>query len=145
MPDSDNITPPSRRLLMRESRGLLDIPALLMAAPFLAQAPRGDKHTVMVLPGFSADDRSTAAIRQFLRYLKYDVHGWAQGRNLKGAHHYDEALSQRLEKLFERRNRSVFEIGLKFFKPHRINRQITFYKFGGGCNKYNLLQHFRSR
>ncbi|MEM7016460.1 MAG: alpha/beta hydrolase [Pseudomonadota bacterium] len=111
MPDTDNLSPPSRRLLMREPRGLLDIPALLMAAPFLARAPRGDKHAVMVLPGFSADDQSTAAIRQFLRYLNYDVHGWAQGRNIKGSGEYDKALSQRLQKLFERRNAPVSLIG----------------------------------
>ncbi|MEQ1866350.1 MAG: hypothetical protein ABL996_17060 [Micropepsaceae bacterium] len=80
---TDEIKPPSRRLLLLEPRGLMDIPALLAAAPFLLTAPRGKKHGVIVLPGFGADDNSTILIRRYLTMLGYDAHGWKRGRNVR--------------------------------------------------------------
>ncbi|HJQ57314.1 MAG TPA: alpha/beta hydrolase [Vineibacter sp.] len=77
------IEPPSRTLLALEGRGLLELPALLAAAPFLATAPRGQRHAVVVLPGLGADDSSTLPIRRFLAGLGYDVHGWGRGRNVR--------------------------------------------------------------
>ena len=59
--DSKTVKAPSLALLATEGRGLLDIPALLAAAPFLATAPRGQPHPVMVLPGLGAD-RGPAAL-----------------------------------------------------------------------------------
>jgi pimeloyl-ACP methyl ester carboxylesterase len=55
---------------------------MLLAAPWLAAAPRGDGHGVLVLPGFFASDASTAVLRRFLRSLGYHVRGWELGRNL---------------------------------------------------------------
>src|ERR1700746_2027416 len=81
--DDKTFKPPPFALLATEGRGLLDIPALLAAAPFLAAAPRGQPHPVMVLPGLGADDRSTIAIRGFLNTLEYQVHGWGRGRNVR--------------------------------------------------------------
>jgi pimeloyl-ACP methyl ester carboxylesterase len=52
------------------------------ARPVLARAPRGDGHHVLVLPGLVADDRSTRALRRFLRTLGYQVHGWRLGPNV---------------------------------------------------------------
>src|SRR5881227_1518573 len=93
------IEPPSRTLLALEGRGLLDIPALLAAAPFLATAPRGRPHGVIVLPGLGADDRSTVAIRRFLGSLGYDVHGWNRGRNIRGADADLPAIAQQASRL----------------------------------------------
>jgi hypothetical protein len=39
--DDKMVKPPSLALLTTDGRGLLDIPALFAAAPFLATAPRG--------------------------------------------------------------------------------------------------------
>ncbi len=80
---NEDIAPPSRRLLLLEPRGLIDIPALFAAAPFLLTAPRGRKHGVVVLPGFGADDGSTVLIRRYLSLLGYDAHGWKRGRNIR--------------------------------------------------------------
>lgn len=44
------------------------------------QAPRG-KGTVIVLPGFMADDASTWLLRRFLSGLGYRVEPWGQGLN----------------------------------------------------------------
>ena len=62
-------------------RGLVDLAALLVAAPWLATAPHGDGHGVLVLPGLLASDTSTLALRGYLGWLGYDVRGWDLGRN----------------------------------------------------------------
>jgi len=73
---------PSAGLFLTEPiRGLADLAALPLAAPVLTAAPRGDGHGVVVLPGLLASDRSTAALRRFVRWLGYDAHGWDLGRN----------------------------------------------------------------
>ena len=84
-PASDDEHPasgPSAGLLLTEPiRGLADLAALLLAAPGLAAAPRGDRHGVLVFPGLLAGDSSTVPLRAFLRWLGYDVRGWDLGRN----------------------------------------------------------------
>jgi hypothetical protein len=97
--------PPSSRLLFREAPRLLgEMAALATAAPFLTLAPRGDGHPVLVMPGFSAGDQSTAIIRGYLGSLGYDASPWGLGRNL-GPMMPD--LAMRLRQTFE----SVFEAG----------------------------------
>ena len=107
----EEIRPPSRRLLLLEPRGLIDIPALLAAAPFLLTAPRGRKHGVIVLPGFGADDRSTLLLRRYLSLLGYDVHGWKRGRNV-GAPGADlPAIVEQIEALRAKTGLAVTLIG----------------------------------
>src|SRR5260370_2994551 len=73
---------PSAALFLTEPvRGVADLAALLAAAPWLATAPRGDGHGVMVLPGLLASDTSTLPLRGFLGWLGHDVRGWDLGRN----------------------------------------------------------------
>ncbi|MBR0696569.1 triacylglycerol lipase [Bradyrhizobium lablabi] len=98
-PDDKTVRPPPLALLAIEGRGLLDIPALLAAAPFLAAAPRGQPHPVMVLPGLGADDRSTIAIRSFLESLGYQVHGWGRGRNVRAPEADLSAVTTQIRKL----------------------------------------------
>jgi pimeloyl-ACP methyl ester carboxylesterase len=106
-----DLKPPSRTLLALEARGLLDIPALLPSAPFLAAAPRGTPHAVMVLPGWGADDRSTFAIRRFASMLGYDAHGWGRGRNVRPAQADLPAIVRRVEELHVASKRPVSLIG----------------------------------
>ncbi|HEX9066622.1 MAG TPA: alpha/beta hydrolase [Streptosporangiaceae bacterium] len=73
---------PSVGLYLTEpARGLASLAHLPLAAPWLASAPRGDGHGVLVLPGFMASDHSTAVLRRFVRRLGYQVTGWNLGRN----------------------------------------------------------------
>src|SRR2546430_10205296 len=55
----------------------------------LAAAPRGDGHGVLVFPGLLAGDTSTMPLRAFLRWLGYDVRGWARSEE-----HTSELQSQ---------------------------------------------------
>ena len=77
------VAAPSALLALTElPRALCELGALPLAAGWLANAPRGDGHPVMVLPGFLTTDRSTGLLRQYLKQLGYDVHAWELGRNL---------------------------------------------------------------
>ena len=81
--DDGAIRPPSALLALTElPRALAELGSLGIAAPFLATAPRGDGHPVMVLPGFVTSDASTMLLRRFLKGLGYDAHAWELGRNL---------------------------------------------------------------
>lgn len=47
--------------------------ACVLRPPAFPQAPRGDGHSVLVIPGFLAGDWTTARLRRFLRGLGYHV------------------------------------------------------------------------
>lgn len=84
MPDSSTHTahpPPNAWLLALEMRAPWEFGALLPAWFALQRAPRGDGHPVIVFPGLSANDGSTAPLRGYLRHLGYDACGWNQGFN----------------------------------------------------------------
>lgn len=74
---------PERRLAFSEGlRALAEMASLFSSAPFLHQAPRGERHAVLVLPGFGAGDRSTAVLREYIGSRGYDALPWLLGRNL---------------------------------------------------------------
>ncbi|GAB2702182.1 hypothetical protein Q4574_17030 [Aliiglaciecola sp. 3_MG-2023] len=76
---------PKKRHMLTEGRALFEFGTTSLMMPLLLQAPRGDKHPVMVLPGFLASDISTKPLRTFLKMKGYKPHGWGLGRNL-GTH-----------------------------------------------------------
>ena len=49
-----------------EPRALLEMALLPASLPLLLQAPRGDGHPVLLLPGFLADEKSLIALKLFL-------------------------------------------------------------------------------
>ena len=51
------------------------------ALPWLMALPRGDGHSVLVLPGMLADDKSMQHVSWFLRSRGYKVLNWGLGRN----------------------------------------------------------------
>jgi pimeloyl-ACP methyl ester carboxylesterase len=103
---------PSAGLLLTEPlRGLADLAALMVAAPGLLAAPRGDGHGVLVFPGLLAGDASTAPLRGFLRWLGYDVRGWDLGRNRGPTEAVLAGLPRALLDHAERTGRPVSLIG----------------------------------
>jgi pimeloyl-ACP methyl ester carboxylesterase len=48
----------------------------------VATAPKGDDHSVLVLPALLCGDRYTAYVRRFLTIIGYSVHGWNLGVNV---------------------------------------------------------------
>ena len=133
-----DIEAPSLLLSLTEvPRALVDLSALLLAAPLLATAPHGDGHPVLVIPGFTAGDRSTGILRRYLTRLGYDANTWDLGRNLgprsigvDGRH-----LAARLNEIHERSGRTISLIGwslggvmarqLSRKAPHAVRQVIT--------------------
>jgi pimeloyl-ACP methyl ester carboxylesterase len=127
---------PSAGLYLTEpARGLAGLAALPLAAPWLATAPRGDGHGVLVVPGLLASDRSTALLRQFLRWLSYDVRGWDLGRNVGPTDAVLDGLPRALATLAERTGGPVSVVGwslggiyareLARQRPEQVRQVIT--------------------
>ena len=115
---------PSAGLFLTEPvRGLVDLAALLVAAPWLATAPRGDGHGVLVLPGLLASDTSTLPLRGYLRWLGYDVHGWDLGRNRGPT---EEVLAGLLENLANKEVADRLHISERTVKFHVSNLLAKF-------------------
>lgn len=76
---------PSRLNMLTEGRSVLEFAATGVMMPLLLNAPKGDNHPVMILPGFLASDRSTGMLRAFLKLKGYQPSGWGLGRNM-GTH-----------------------------------------------------------
>jgi pimeloyl-ACP methyl ester carboxylesterase len=94
-----------------ESRAVFELGAIAAAAPWLRLIGRGDRHPVLVLPGFLADDPSTVPLRSILRGQGYWVHGWQLGRNLGPTPDVVAGLAERLVALHDRHGAPVSVIG----------------------------------
>lgn len=104
--------PPALRLYLSEpARGALQLGALPLAAPWLARAPKGDPHGVLVLPGFLTTDSSTGLLRRFLRGLGHTPWGWRLGRNLGPTSAVLDGMPRALELLAERTGGPVSVVG----------------------------------
>ena len=75
------LEPPPLAGLIREARGLLELPRLMFRVPELARQPRGRGEPILLLPGYGAGDGSTLILASYLRLLGYRVRGWGLGRN----------------------------------------------------------------
>jgi len=76
------ISPPSKILMLLEGRrALSEFGAFLHALPLLHLTPKGDGHSVLVIPGLMAGDDSTLPLRKFLGGRGYAVKGWGLGLN----------------------------------------------------------------
>jgi hypothetical protein len=102
---AEALRPPSRTLLLLEGRAVQELGAFWLLRPWLAAAPRGDGHPVLIFPGLLASDFSTRPLRSFLNNQGYAAHGWNQGRNLGVRPGIEHAMLERIEELHERHGR----------------------------------------
>ncbi|NMO00906.1 alpha/beta hydrolase [Gordonia sp. TBRC 11910] len=93
------------------ARSSVDFWALAASYPMLATLPRGQRHPVLVLPGFMTNDRWTVTLRGLLRTLGYQAHGWRLGRNVGPTAQVLDGLSARLDELHGRYGQPVTLIG----------------------------------
>lgn len=93
------------------ARSAYEMAALPFAMPALRRAPRGDGHSVMIIPGFTADDHSTRSLRNYLSGLGYKVHGWSLGVNLGLREELFYSALERIDALHERHGESITLIG----------------------------------
>jgi len=107
----EELSPPPLIWQLLEGRALFELGAMASLYPLLRQAPKGDGHPVLVLPGFLADGASTFPLRQFLKSLGYAAHRWRLGRNLGGVGEKERQVLARLRELRLRYGRKVSVIG----------------------------------
>ena len=79
--DSATIRAPGAHLMALEWRAPFEAMSTLALWPLLTRGPRGDGHSVLVLPGLAAPDSSTGVLRRFLARRGYRPHRWQQGFN----------------------------------------------------------------
>jgi pimeloyl-ACP methyl ester carboxylesterase len=156
MDGPEPIAPPTPLLLLLEGqRALVEAASLLPASPMLRQAPRGDGHSVLVLPGFGAGDRSTGILRRYLERLGYSVHPWTFGRNLGPRGDLPQRLRQRVLRLHDESGRKLSLVGwslggiyareLARHEPERVRQVITLGSpFRGGGTASNLARLVRA-
>jgi pimeloyl-ACP methyl ester carboxylesterase len=109
--DPESVRAPSLALMALEWRAPLEFGITLAAIPWLARAPRGDGHTVLVFPGLVAGDLTTTTLRSFLASRGYDVFGWEQGLNLGPRPGVVEGCRRRVLELADRSGRPISVIG----------------------------------
>jgi pimeloyl-ACP methyl ester carboxylesterase len=103
--------PPSKLLLLAELRAFGEFALGLATLPALAAAPKGDGHTVLVLPGFLTSDRSTDFMRRALRGLGLNAVGWDMGRNLGGLYAMRDKLRDKVAALTRESGGKVSVVG----------------------------------
>jgi pimeloyl-ACP methyl ester carboxylesterase len=127
---------PSSALYLTEPiRGALTMATLPFSLPFLARAPRGDGHGVLVLPGLLGGDASTRPIRRFLTAKGYDARGWGLGRNVGPTHGIIDGMPRLLAEMVEDTGGPVSLVGwslggiyareLARHHPDRVRQVIT--------------------
>ena len=106
------MSPPPRRNLLFE----LTLPLSLFSL-YRTRAQRESlngkfpQHPVVVIPGFGASDRSTSALRGFLRNTGLWVHGWKQGYNHGRIGRLLPNIIQHIIKVSKRHDMPVILIG----------------------------------
>jgi hypothetical protein len=109
--EAERLGPPSRLLLMLEMRAFWELGAFFASIPMLRMMPRGDGHSVLVLPGLMASDTSTRPLRAFLEDRGYASHGWELGRNYGPRSGIEEGMTASLKEIAERSGGKVSVIG----------------------------------
>jgi pimeloyl-ACP methyl ester carboxylesterase len=127
---------PSQALHLSEfARAWLDWGSLQLAEPWFSALPGGDGQPVLVIPGFTAGDRSTSILRRFLARLGYLPTGWNQGVNFGVRHEAFEGVARLLDQLQREYGCGVSLVGqslggiyareLAKRNPERVRQVIT--------------------
>ncbi len=108
----EKFRPPSSLLYMTEPlRAMMDLGALHLSEHWLSSLRGGDGHPVLVIPGFTAGDRSTSVLRNFLSSLGYLPCGWKQGVNFGARDELFKGTGELLVQLHEQYDCRVSIVG----------------------------------
>ncbi|NRB02070.1 MAG: alpha/beta hydrolase [Rhodobacteraceae bacterium] len=104
--------PPSGALLFLEGRAIGEFFSFAASAASLnLVSPRGDGQPVLVLPGLATSDRSTVALRSFLKSIGYPTYGWDMGPNFGPRPGVEMGLIQRMQDIYEEHGRKISLVG----------------------------------
>ena len=107
--DKLRIQPPSLLYTAMELRILYEFPSCFLSN-FLSFT-EGDKHPVLVLPGFLGNDLTTYSMRSFFSKLGYASHGWRLGLNLGYSEKFEAELFKVLHGIYYFFNKKVSIVG----------------------------------
>ncbi len=94
-----------------EGRGLLEMALLPASLPLLIEAPHGDGHPVLLVPGFMAGETTLIGLKLALQSKGYDVHTWGLGRNMGFRSKHANALPQKIKHLHYITGKKVSLVG----------------------------------
>ena len=94
-----------------EGLAFLELGLLPLSWPILLEAPDGDGHPVLLLPGFLGDEKSLAALKLYLSSKGYAVESWGLGRNVGFHSKYIKALDQKIRYMHFKSGRKVSLVG----------------------------------
>ncbi|MDT8990232.1 alpha/beta hydrolase [Curvibacter sp. APW13] len=103
--------PPLSLHSLMEARAFAEFAALPATLPLLLNAPRGDGHPVLLVPGFMASDATLFVLKTFLQRKGYDVHTWGLGRNVGFRSKLTTALPQKIRYLHHTTGKKVSLVG----------------------------------
>jgi esterase/lipase len=153
---SEILQAPPRSGLVREVRGIIELPRLLFRIYTLTQQPRGHGEPVLVLPGYGAGDTSTAPLQAYLRFLGYRVRGLGRGPNTGNVPELLTRVFKRLLSLSRKNREKVRIVGWSLGgylareaareRPDLVHQVITLGTPVIGGPKYTVVAHlFRRR
>jgi pimeloyl-ACP methyl ester carboxylesterase len=125
---------PSLRLTLTEAVALVRPAPKLQTDDIVAAAPRGDGHSILVLPALARGDPYTAQVRDFLTKLGYATHGWNLGVNIGPTKRLLDGAADRLAELSDRDGPvsivgfsmgGLFARWLAMRMPDRVRQVIT--------------------
>lgn len=94
-----------------ESRWIVEYMAYRALQKQLSSLPKGDGHTVIVIPGFMTSKLSTRPLRRFLCNLNYNAIDWGLGRNLRFNDEIESSLVNAVKSEYENSSNQVSIIG----------------------------------
>ena len=103
--------PPHMFWTLAEGRAIFELGWFVTLRPLMRRLPRGDGHSVIVLPGFLASDGSTRPLRGLLKDIGYRAHAWGMGRNMHFNEDREFELLALLDRVHEASGESVSLIG----------------------------------
>jgi hypothetical protein len=114
-PIDQSARPPSLAYAIAEfPRALLEFVSLAPAHFILKNAPKGDGHPVITLPGYRSDDTAMLAMRRYLERWGYPAYPWGLGTNLGVGYQrvdYEKRMLARLESIVEKHGEPASLIG----------------------------------
>ncbi|MEM6410494.1 MAG: alpha/beta fold hydrolase [Pseudomonadota bacterium] len=96
---------------LTEARAWFELGSFGLLRQAMTKLPKGDGHSVLVLPGFLATDKSTRPMRGLLNDLGYNTHGWSLGRNLKFDDVRERELNELVTRVYQKQGRKISIVG----------------------------------
>lgn len=149
LPDDLPEHPPTWKDVVAESRFALEwLRSKRLGDRVLADLPRGDGETVMLLPGYGANEENMRVLAQRLSGIGYEALQWEQGKNTGAVHKLLPKLKLRIENIVAQTSKPITLVGwslggyiareLARDLPHAIAGVVTLGSPAVGGPKYTI-------